>query len=144
MAGWAVAAGGLALAALGVYFVVAGLDDGNRLGSAIGLFATLVGLGVSVYGAVLSRRGVSQVSGQWVTDCDVTGGVTQLAGVTGSVRIGPPAKEPGRRGPHAPTPRQTGPDRGTAGGGGQAVAGSGVAGPVRQVREVGGDVEVDP
>lgn len=49
------AAGGL-VGALGVVFVVLGLDRADQLASVVGVFVGLAGLGVSVYGVVLARR----------------------------------------------------------------------------------------
>ncbi|WP_182876986.1 tetratricopeptide repeat protein [Microbispora sp. H10670] len=57
--GWRIAGGtvaGLALVALGVLLFRAGLDDADKWASVIGVFVGLLGLGLSGYGVVLSRR----------------------------------------------------------------------------------------
>jgi hypothetical protein len=46
----------VALAGLGAYFGVVGLDEADKLASVIGAFAALVGLGLSGYGVVRKRR----------------------------------------------------------------------------------------
>jgi hypothetical protein len=53
--GGAVAAA-LAFAGLGAYFAVVGLDKANQIGSLIGSFVALAGLGLSAYGIVQQRR----------------------------------------------------------------------------------------
>lgn len=55
----ALVAGGLALLGLGTVFVASGLDRADKLGSVIGAFAALIGLGLSAYGIVLTRRDAS-------------------------------------------------------------------------------------
>jgi hypothetical protein len=47
---------GAALVALGVVFVVVGLNKANEISGVIGGLTGLVGLGLSVYGIVLARR----------------------------------------------------------------------------------------
>lgn len=47
---------GLALGGLGAFFTTTGLDRADKVASVIGTFATLIGLGLSVYGVVLARR----------------------------------------------------------------------------------------
>ncbi|MEU5859933.1 hypothetical protein ABZ815_02075 [Nonomuraea sp. NPDC047529] len=51
-----VVAAGLVAGALGTIFTVLGLEEADRLASVVGVFATLGGLVVSVYGVVLARR----------------------------------------------------------------------------------------
>ena len=58
--GWAVAAV-LALAGLGAYLAIVGLDKANKIGSLIGSFVALAGLGLSAYGVVQQRRSVPTV-----------------------------------------------------------------------------------
>jgi hypothetical protein len=156
------AGGAVAVAAavgLGVYFAVAGLGKADQLGSVVGIFTGLAGLVVSVYGVVQGRReGPSScpaaAKGQSVAGSTVTGGITQVRGVTGSVRIGgppsssaaPPAAAPsvpspapGLAPPGAPEPVFEAPGRGD----GQSVTDSQVGGDVTQVDGAGGDVDVD-
>lgn len=49
--------GGLVTGALGVIFIVLNLEQADQLASVVGVFVALAGLGVSVYGVVLARRG---------------------------------------------------------------------------------------
>ena len=53
-------AGGLVAVALGVTFIVLGLEEADRLASVVGVFFALAGLGVSVYGVMPARRGPTQ------------------------------------------------------------------------------------
>jgi hypothetical protein len=149
-----------AAAGLGVYFAVAGLDKADKLASVAGAFIGLAGLVASVYGVVQARRdapGSSSAAvegGQSVAGSTVARGVTQVRGITGSVRIGdapsPSAAAPAA--PASPVPSTSGlapsgvpepvpeaPGRG----GGQSVTDSQVGGDVTQVDGVGGDVDVD-
>ncbi|MFC5823040.1 hypothetical protein [Nonomuraea insulae] len=48
---------GLVAGVLGVVFIVLDLAQADQLASVIGVFVGLAGLGVSVYGVVLARRG---------------------------------------------------------------------------------------
>jgi hypothetical protein len=50
-----VLASGLLLAAVGVVFVLVGLDKADKIASSAGFFVGLAGLGVSVYGVILAR-----------------------------------------------------------------------------------------
>ncbi|MEV6801400.1 hypothetical protein AB0M91_24110 [Micromonospora rifamycinica] len=136
--GWAVAfAVGVLAAGLGTFLAIQGLDKADKWGSVLGLFVGLAGLGLAVAGAIGARR---QAGGQSVTGSTIGGGVTQIRGVGGSVRIGP-APAP----PVVPTPPESSPPQvpSPSQGDGQAVTGSSTAGPVRQVDGVGGDVELD-
>lgn len=139
----AVLAGGVALIGLGVVAGVTRLDDADKWGSVIAALVAVLGLPVTGYGVVLARRAGRAAGGQSVTGSVVGGGVTQVRGVGGSVRIGgtaPPATAAAAGEPDAV------PGSGTAvpgGPGGQAVAGSWTAGPVRQVDDVGGDADID-
>ncbi|GIJ64758.1 hypothetical protein [Virgisporangium aurantiacum] len=63
MTGWKLVAAwasavvfGLTLVGLGVFFVITGLDDAVLWASVIGVFATLIGVGLSGYGVLLARR----------------------------------------------------------------------------------------
>ncbi|MDP4505791.1 hypothetical protein [Nonomuraea turcica] len=49
--------GGLVAGALGVIFIVLDLEQADQLASVVGVFVALAGLGISVYGVVLARRG---------------------------------------------------------------------------------------
>jgi hypothetical protein len=149
-----------AAAALGAYFAVAGLDQAGKVSSVAVMFIGLAGLVVAAYGIVRAHRDVQNPSaaapegGQSVDDSTIAGGVTQIRKVKGSVRLGTPpprsaAPEPGSPASSsaAPRPAPSGasePASGTPGtGGGQSVTGSQAGGEVRQVDDVGGDVDVD-
>ncbi|MEW1839212.1 hypothetical protein AB0392_14760 [Nonomuraea angiospora] len=47
----------VALAGLGTYFALVGLDKADKLASVIGVFVAVAGLGVAVYGLIAGRRG---------------------------------------------------------------------------------------
>ncbi|MYV53170.1 hypothetical protein [Streptomyces sp. SID3212] len=129
----------VAVGALVVHLAVVGLDQADKWASVLGLFVALAGLGVSVAGI---RRGAGGGTGpsQTVESSAVGGGVTQVAGTGGSVRIThrgpapvpPPAVPPGA----APAPAQPS-------GGDQSVRGTSASGPVNQVRDTASDVEID-
>jgi hypothetical protein len=153
-------AGGVAVAAavvgLGVYFAVAGLGKASELAGVVGAFIGLAGLVVSVYGVRQAHRDASPLSaagGQSVTRSRATGGITQVRGVKGSVRIGdvppsaatPPARaadasapSPGQ--PAADAPEPAGEAPGPAGG--QSVTDSEAGGGITQIDGAGGDVDV--
>ncbi|WP_327009724.1 hypothetical protein OHA72_22340 [Dactylosporangium sp. NBC_01737] len=131
------------LIGVGVLLGMTRLDDADKWGSVIGGIVALVGLPMTAYGLVLARRQRTSAGGQSVTDSAIGGGVAQVRGVRGNVRIGgsaaPGAGAPGqpsaaRRRPSSASP--SGPD-------GQSVAGSWTAGPVRQIDDVGGDADID-
>ncbi|GIG60625.1 hypothetical protein Lfu02_49970 [Longispora fulva] len=135
--------GGLALVGLGAFFVVAGLDRADKLASAIGLFVGLGGLGVSVYGLVLTRRVPPVESGQSMNKSAVGGSVNQIRDVHGNVKFGPPA--PSRAPATAPSSAPTGPagSEAVVAPDGQRVTESQVCGDVLQVDGVVGDVDID-
>ena len=146
-------AGGVALVGLGVFFAFTGLEPAGQWSGVIGAFVGLIGLGVSVYGVVLARRGsaAGQSGGQAVVGSTVGGEVLQLRGVRGNLRVGPPttarapAAPPGSA-PPAPEPQPPGsapPGSAPAGPGGQSVTDTHAAGPVRQFGDVGGDADID-
>ena len=130
--------GGALVTGLGTLLALQGLDRADKLASVLGLFVGLLGLGVAVTGVLGGRR---NAAGQAVTDSRTKGSVTQIRGVQGSVRLGAEAT--------AATPDESSPTSGGAparGGGageGQSVARSWTVGPVRQIDEVGGDVDID-
>jgi hypothetical protein len=132
---------GVLVVGLGTILAIQGLDKADKWASVLGLFVGLAGLGLAVAGAVDGRR---RPGGQWVTDSTIGGGVTQIRGVHGKVRIGPPA--PPAQSAHGPSPVP--PSARTLltsgdGGDGPSVTRSSTAGPVQQIGDVGGDVEVD-
>jgi hypothetical protein len=78
---------------------------------------------------------------QSVADAVAGGGVTQVRGVDGSVRLGTPSVGP----PPMPSSVTVLPPSSSVEGGddGQSVTRLWTAGPVRQVDDVGGDVDID-
>ena len=75
-----------------VFSVVVGLNRSNELAGVVSAAAALAGVGVSVYGLVLTRRSGPQSTGpfgeQSVTGSTVLGGIVQAQGVTGGVSAG--------------------------------------------------------
>ncbi|MFE7542942.1 hypothetical protein [Streptomyces platensis] len=133
-AGGAVAV--LAVGALAGYLVAVGLDNADKVASVVGLFVALAGLAVSAAGM---RRQARAGGGQAVENSDA-GSISQVASTDGSVKIsrrGTPA------GPRPAPPRQATPPAASPGEGGQIVRGTAAAGPVDQVRDTGGDVEIE-
>jgi hypothetical protein len=135
--GWMAAGGVLLVAGVVGFMAVQTLDDADKWASVLSAVVAVVGLAVSVVtlagGWPRSGRG-----GQSVTGSTVGGGVRQVRGVGGSVRIGAAGPVPVPPAAGAPTP----PD-GDGEGGGQSVDRSQVSGSVDQIDQVGGDVELD-
>jgi len=131
--------GGLILLGLGAYFVVVGLDRADKIASVIGAFVGLLGLCLSGYALVLTRRGLPQSPShrQTVARSTVGGDVLQVRGVGGSVRLGSgtagTAAEPSRS-VHVKDARAADD---------QLVTDTQIQGHLRQVDDIGGDVEVD-
>ncbi|WP_232290030.1 hypothetical protein [Micromonospora sp. ATCC 39149] len=71
---------------LGVFLAIQKLDRADKWASVVGVFVGLLGVGFTVIGGVGARR---QVGGQSVVDSTIGGGVAQVRGVRGSVRVGP-------------------------------------------------------
>ena len=137
---WASAVvGGLAIAGLGVYFVVVGLDRADKLASVIGVFATLIGLGLSASGAVLTRHGAAPRPNQTVADSTVGGEALQVRDIRGSLRVG----GAGAGSPSTPPSTPTISTRSLAPPAGQSILGTQTVGPARQIDGVGGDAEID-
>ncbi|MBO4161430.1 hypothetical protein JQN83_11490 [Micromonospora sp. MMS20-R2-23] len=128
---------GVLVVGLGGFLAVQGLDKADKWASVFGVFVGLSGVALSVAVGVRARR---EAGGQSVTGSTIGGGVTQVRGVGGSVRIGPASAPPVVSTPPGSSPPQvSSPSQGD----GQAVTGSSTAGPVRQIDGVGGDVELD-
>jgi hypothetical protein len=107
----------------------------------LGAIAAALGLPMTACALWLASR-QSKAAGrrQSVTGSVTGGGVTQVRGVHGNVRIGADASPGPSTGlPAAP---QSEPAR-LGGSGGQSVTWSSTAGPVRQVDDIGGDVDID-
>jgi hypothetical protein len=149
----------LAVAAgLGTYFVVAGLGQASQVSSVAVMFVGLAGLVVAAWGIGLAHRDAQNLPagaerGQRVDRSTIVGGVTQVRGVRGSVRLGGssarlPARAAGADDSPAVVPgpaslAAAAPPGETPAGSGQSVTGSQVGGEVRQVDDVGGDLDVD-
>ncbi|MFE3205843.1 hypothetical protein [Embleya sp. NPDC059237] len=129
---------GAALVGLAVYLAVVGLDEADKWASVLGLFVALAGLVVSMAGV---RRERSSPGGQSVEGSVTSAGIAQVSDTGGSVRItrrGPGVAGPPPGAPGVPPVGGTPPA-----GDGQRVRDSAVGGPVDQVRNTGGDVEID-
>ncbi|MEV6602846.1 hypothetical protein [Kutzneria sp. NPDC051319] len=134
--------GGVALVALGVFVTVTNPIAAGLWSSVLGAFIGLVGVALSVYGIVLARRASDDTStAQSVTDSTISGDVTQVRRVKGGVKLGAAPPVLPIVGPAPPSGTSTPPAAPPVGG--QSVIGSQVAGPVRQIDDVGGDVETD-
>jgi hypothetical protein len=135
-------AGGVLVAGLGAFLAIQGLDKADKWASVLGLFVGLAGLGLAAAGTVGVRQ---HTGGQSVTDATIGGGVAQVRRVRGSVKIGSDASPAASPAPAASpvSPSTRPPHVGTDGNGGQSVTRSSTVGPVRQVDDVGGDVELD-
>jgi hypothetical protein len=131
---------GVLVIGFGLFFAVTRLDDADKWGSALGGLAAILGFPIAVYGIVLARRqAVGSQGRQDVENSAAGGGVTQVRGVRGSLRIG-------RTAPVVDTPSPTvPPDSHSPAGelGGQRVSRTWTAGPVRQVDDIGGDADID-
>jgi hypothetical protein len=155
-AGGAVAV--VAAAGLGVYLWVAGLSKASELASVVVGFAALIGAGIAWYGVVQAHKDALAADkdavkaapegaddGQSVAN-STAGTVTQVKGVTGSVRIGGSSQSASPSSPAPPTGRSSDtppPAAPRTAPGGQTVVDSDVSGDVSQVDGVGGDVDID-
>ncbi|MFE2912690.1 hypothetical protein ACFRKE_26350 [Kitasatospora indigofera] len=159
--------GGAAVVGLVVHLGAVGLDRADKWASVLGLFVAIAGLGLTLAGLRRGRAesagrareetpaggGPSGQSGQSVDASGVGGGIAQVSGTRGSVRI--VHRGPAAPAPEAPTPTPTptaptpddpvGPVRGDgpAPDGPQRVRGTTTTGPLAQVRGTGGDVEIE-
>src|SRR4051812_8898968 len=93
---------GVALVGLGVFLVRVGLERADKLGSVIGAFSGLIGLGLSMYGVILARRqsgsppsaspesvlpASSVPPGQSVINSSIAGSNIQIGSAGGSIEI---------------------------------------------------------
>ncbi|GAA3407703.1 hypothetical protein GCM10018952_02130 [Streptosporangium vulgare] len=94
---------------LGVLLFKVGLDDADKWASVLGVFATLFGLGISGYSAVLSRRALQ--SGPPVTGVQATAsGTRSIAAqtISGTVSTGDTApRGPTEKNPIGNAPQTT-------------------------------------
>ncbi|WP_218162376.1 hypothetical protein [Streptomyces sp. Ag109_O5-10] len=114
------------------YFAIVGLDKADKLSSVLGLLLSIASFVMGWLGYARENE-----AGQSVQNASVGGGVTQVSGTQGNVRIQ-------RRG--VPTSPSSGPPSPGAGGiseSGQVVGGSSVGGHVEQVSDTGGDVHIE-
>ncbi|MET9616019.1 hypothetical protein [Kitasatospora indigofera] len=152
--------GGAAVVGLVVYLGAVGLDQADKWASVLGLFVAIAGLALTLAGL---RRGRAESpggsreetpasggpSGQSVDASRVGGGIAQVSGTRGSVRIvhrGPAGPTSAAPAPEAPAPDDPpGPVQGNspAPDGGQRVRGTTTTGPLAQVRGTEGDVEIE-
>ncbi|MFG2057850.1 hypothetical protein ACGFI9_27895 [Micromonospora sp. NPDC048930] len=134
-------AGGLVVGGLGYYFFRLGLDKADKAASVAGLFIGIVGLGISVYNAIAASRSAKDATRkQSVVSSRISGDVFQASNVSGSIKLN---SGPSRRGISEGNIPPYGSNNGHLKMDGQTVRDSDVRGPVRQLNEVGGDVEVD-
>ncbi len=127
-----IGAGSAIAVGLVCYFAAVGLDKADKLASVLGLL-------LSIASFVMAWLGYTReaVAGQSVQNASVSGGLTQVSGTRGSVRIQ-------RRGaPSSPSSPPPSPTAAGAPGSGQAVGGSSVGGHVEQVSDTGGDVHIE-
>lgn len=120
----------LAIGGLAWYLTSVGLDDASKWAGVLGLFVALVGVVISLVGLRRQRSPADQS----VTGSSVSGGVTQIQNV-GNVQIS--------HGRSAPAPAQApAPPAAAPSAGGQSVTSSTVDGPVDQIRDAHGDVDI--
>ncbi|GAA3821650.1 hypothetical protein [Streptomyces chiangmaiensis] len=122
---------------MALYLATVGLEEAAMWATVLGLFVSLASLAATMGGIWRERRAPS---GQSVHGSAVGGGITQVSGTGGNVRItrrGHTATPPG------PIPPTTPSGTATPEGDGQSVRDSGTAGPVDQVRNTGGDVDIE-
>jgi len=131
---------GAALVGLAVYLAAVGLDAADKWASVAGLFVAIAGLVVAVTGP---RRERPSGGGQSVENNAVTGAVAQVSGTGGSVRI--VRRNPGPAAPPLPpvTPVPPPPGGAPATDDGQRVRDNTIVGPVDQVRDTAGDVDIE-
>jgi hypothetical protein len=129
--------GGAIVAAAATFLAFQGLEDADKWASVLSFFVGFAGLVVAVFGLLPEKR---PAPAQSVTGSTIGGGVTQVHGVRGNLRIGSPPAAPRASGPDdARPPRPASETTGR-----QSVAGSDVKGSLNQISEVGGDAEVNP
>lgn len=83
---------GLALAGLGAYFLVIGLDQADKVSSVIGSFTGLLGLALSAYAVIASRSASSGSAaapsgGHTVSGGKIDGDNIQIGPTGGNVNI---------------------------------------------------------
>lgn len=127
---------GVAVVVLTAYLITVGLDKADKVASVVGLFVALAGLAISVAGL---RRQEPTAGAQGVDGTSVGGGVTQISGTGGSVKITHRASAASG----APAPIPGAASAAPLGAGGQTVRNSSTTGPVDQVQSTEGDVEVE-
>ncbi|MBU2669584.1 hypothetical protein KOI35_39350 [Actinoplanes bogorensis] len=123
---------GIVLVSGGIALAAARLDAADKWGSVLGGLAGIAGLAFSGVGAARARRS----GGQSVGNSVVGGSVVQVRNVRGGVRIGaaPPVRMAAKPSPAESSASPTGD---------QVIDRTSVAGPIRQVDDVTGDVDID-
>lgn len=133
--GWTAAGGALLVVGVVGFLALQGLGDADKWASVLSAVVAVVGLAVGVVTSVGGRPRPGR-GGQSVTGSTVGGGVRQVRGVGGNVRIGPAS--------FVSAPSATGaPATDDDDVGGQSVQGSQVSGSVDQIDQVAGDVDLD-
>ena len=131
----AAAAAAVGIAGLAACLAVAGLNEASAVAGVVVGVVELLALVLGVYGVTRDRR--EKTGSQAVAGTAAGGSITQVRGVTGSVRI-----SHGAAGPVPARPVTAAPGENPAGDG-QSVTDSRVAGHIDQVGDVGGDVTLD-
>ncbi|MDO0939088.1 hypothetical protein QQY66_48050 [Streptomyces sp. DG2A-72] len=126
---------GVGCLSLAVYLAAIDLETASQVSGVLGLFASIAGVGVSVVSA-RRERSAETGGGQSIRGSAVGGGVIQVSGTNGKVRIV-------HRGPAGPPPSVPSSASAPAELGRQSVTGSNVAGPVDQVENAAGSVEIE-
>lgn len=147
--GWIAVGGALLVAGMIGFLAVQTLDDADKWASVLSAVVAVTGLVVSVVSMAGARQSPGG-GGQSVSGSTVGGGVRQIRGVGGSVRIGaagtvPAGPVPGNPATTAAETDDTddGGDGDAGAGGGQSVDRSQIGGSVDQIDQVRGDVEFD-
>jgi hypothetical protein len=122
---------------MAVYLAMMSLEKAATWANILGLFVGLASLAATVTGILRERRAPS---GQSVHSSAVGGGIAQVSGTGGNVRIthrGPASPPPGPVSPTTPS-GTVAPETD-----GQSVRDTSTTGPVDQVQNTGGDVDIE-
>ncbi|MFD5623328.1 hypothetical protein [Streptomyces yangpuensis] len=131
-----VAIGTLTVVAVIVYTAIVGLDKADKTASVLGLLVAIAGFVMAWFG-----NGRQVAVQQSVETSSVGGGVTQITGTAGSVRVKRHGTPTGNS--NSPNPPPAPPNPAVRPVGTQSVAGSAVNESVDQVENTGGDVDIE-
>ena len=130
---WTAVAAGATITALGILFLVIGLDDADKSASVVGALVSVAGLALALSTALTARRSAADKPGGQSAE-DVQAGGIDLVDGAANVRIGT------TRAGHAAKPSI---DRRRTEPGDQHLRNVRAQGDVRMIRNVDGDVELD-